>query len=297
MKNLIVNIFKTLFFFDLAIIVIPLLPVIDKKNPALNKLFTELMVLGVVLILTLICVFLFEKRKVYPPFMKKPIKSFLKGLLCGIAVPGVIIALLAILKHFKFIEFKSVPESYYWILAILCNAIATELMFRGYLFSLYKEHYGFTRTAILTTALYLSLNFELLSKDGVLIANIILLNILLCFLLEFSKSVVTTITTHFVYVLASTFLLGSYPLTGGYPSLIARTFAKKEFYVGTEYPLESSNLMLVVLGFITLIFMIIKYHPIKQAKRLIAYIKGTPERFRTFKRTRKMRRKSFRVER
>ena len=298
MKNLIVNIFKTLFFFDLAVIVIPILPEVNKKNPALDKFYAEAIVAGFMLLLTLVFFFLIEKRKLTVPIKKKPIRSFLWGLLSGLAVPGVIVALLATLKHLKFTGFKdNITDYHYWILAILFNAIASELLFRGYLLNLYRKYYGFTRSAIISTALYLSLNFKLLEEDGILIANIILLNILLCFLFEFSNSIITTVTAHFTYILASTFLLGSYPLTGGYPSVLGRTFAKKEFYVGAKYPLESSKLMLAVLCAVLLIFMIIKYRPITQLKKLINFIKSIPDKWLDFKYRMKMRRKGLRVKR
>ncbi len=298
MKNLIVNIFKTLFFFDLAVIVIPLLPEVNKKNPALDKFYAEAIVAGFMLMLTLIFFFFIEKRKVTVPIKKKPVKSILWGFLSGLAVPGVIVALLAILKHFKFVGLnKNVSDYHLWILAILLNAVASELMFRGYLFSLYKKYYGFTGSAIITTMLYLSLNFTLFSGDKILLTNIILFNILLCFLLEYSKSIITTITAHFTYILASTFLLGSYPLTGGYPTLINNTFAKKDFYVGTVYPLENSKLMLVALCVVLIVFMFIKYRPITQIKKLIKFIKSLPDKWSDFKYRIKMRRKGLRVKR
>lgn len=276
MKNLIVNIFKTLLFFDVAVIATTYLPNIQKDNPALTKLINEAIFLGLILVFTLIFVLFVEKRKLGPPITRKRFKSFILGFSAGAVVPVVYMALLVILKHFHYNGFIKTSDYHYWILALLCNAIATELFFRGYLFSLYKKYYSFTLTTIFTTALYLSFNFKIFSEDRVYMANIILFNVLLCFLLEYSGSVITTITARFVYTLISTFLLGSLPLTGGYPVLLNYTFDQKEFFVGAEYPLENSKLMLCILGFLTLLFAIEKYHPIKQLKRFIAYLKTNP---------------------
>ena len=302
MKNLIINIFKTLFFFDLAVIVIPLLPVFEKKNPALTRLINEAIPLGFVLALTLVYVFLIEKRAVTIPFIKKKVKLLLKGLGFGAAIPILFVVTLAILKHFDYIGFNKVSHSYYWILAILCNIIASELLFRGYLFSLYKKFYGFTFAAVCTTALYLSANFNIFSKDTIFIANIILLNILLCFLLEYSGSVLTTITAHFAYILLSTFALGSYPLTSGYPVLINHKFSQNKFFVGNEYPLEGSKFLLIILSIITLIFVVKKYQPITQFKKLILFVKSIPERnrarkFRKLLKPKKIRTKKVKVKR
>lgn len=283
MKNLIVNIFKTLFFFDLSVIVFTLLPVIEKKNEALTKLISEAMVLGVLLILTAFYILFIEKRKIMLPIPKKPLKPLLVGLGVGVAIPVVIVILLKILKHFQYISFVKTTHYHYWILALLCNAVATELLYRGYLFTIYRKFHGFTFAALVTTALYFSANFEIFSKDKILIANIVMFNLLLCFLLEYSNSIITTIAARFAYTLISTFALGSYPLSGGYPVLINHTFSPSKFFVGSEYPLESSKLMLVILSLLTLIFIFQKYKPITQAKKLIVYVKSIPQRIRARK--------------
>ncbi len=277
MKNFIINIFKTLIFFDVSVIILSLFPTVKKSNPAISALINEAIPLGLILIFTLIFVLAVEKKQIKVPFVKRPFKSLLIGLGTGAVIPIVIVALLAILKHFNYIGFNKTSNCHYWLLALLCSSVATELFLRGYLFVLYKKFYGFTFSAVVTTMLYLSLNFEIFSKDKIFIANIVLFNILLCFLLEYSNSVVTTITARFVYTAISTLLLGSYPLTQGYPILLNHTFAEKKFFIGTEYPLENSPLMLSILSFVTLIFIFNKYRPVKNIK---AFIKSIPQRKR-----------------
>ncbi len=284
MKNLIVNIFKTLFFFDAGVIAFTLLPAVKKFNPALNKLISEFSVLGIVLIFTLVFLLLVEKRRLKLHFGKKRFRAFLTGLSTGAVIPITYIAVLAVFKNINIIGFNKTEHSYYWILALLCNAVAMELFFRGYLFTLYKKFYGFTFATVITTALYLSFNFKIFSMSKTYIAIIILFNVLLCFLLEYSNSLITVITARFTYTLLSTYALGSLPLTTGYPALLKRTFADKLFFAGKDIPLEGSRILLIALAFITLVFIAKKYHPVKQFKRLAVLMKNIPLRIRTKKR-------------
>ncbi len=274
MKNLIVNIFKTLFFFDAAVIVLSLLPVIQNSNPALAKLISEALVLAVTVIFTFVFLRFVEKNKLKFPYGKKKVKLFFTGFGAGAVIPIAYIAILAATKDLNFIGFNKIDHAYYWILALLCNAISSELLFRGYLFLLYKKYYGFTFAAFVTTLLFLSMNLKLFSMDTKYIINIILFNILLCFLLEFSNSVVVTITARFVYTLLSTFVIGSLPLTEGFPVLLNRTFSENKYMVGEPFPIESSTLITLLIIFITVLFIIKKYHPVRQLKKLNQYIKS-----------------------
>ena len=137
MKNLIINIFKTLFFFDLAVIVISLLPTVQNSNPALALLLNECIPLGLVILLTLFFFLFLEKKQVGPPLKHKKFKSFFKGLGFGAVLPVICVAVMFFTKSFHFLGFNKIDSWYYYVLALLCNAIFTELLLRGYLFNLY----------------------------------------------------------------------------------------------------------------------------------------------------------------
>ena len=54
MKNLIINIYKTLFFFDLSIVIAYYLPSVKAKNAAVSNLWREGVFFAVMLIFTLL---------------------------------------------------------------------------------------------------------------------------------------------------------------------------------------------------------------------------------------------------
>ncbi len=285
LKNLIVNIFKTLFFFDLGVIVMSLLPALKLKNPALLKLATEGMFFGFVLFISLIFVLAIEKRKIKIGVGKRKIKSFLIGAVSGIAIPVICVAVIALFKGFDLSGFNKTPHLYYWIPALLLNAITTELFLRGYLFSLYKKHYGFLFSTVVTTLLSLSLNTEIFKLNKIFIANIILLNLLLCFLREYTDSVVATVTARFFYSLLSCLLLGSLTLSGEYPTLLKATFKGKALLTGGEYGIEGSLIVLILSSALVLLFCFHKFKPISVIKRKLSAIKQFLKRISSKKKT------------
>ncbi len=267
MKNFIIIIFKTLFFFDLGVVVMSLLPTVKLKTPALSKLATEGVYFGFVLILSLIFVLVIEKRKIRIGFGKRKFKSALTGAISGFAFPIIFFAVLAVFKGIDISGFNKTSHLYYWIPAILINAITTELFLRGYLFSLYKKHYGFLFTAIVTTMLYIALNSEILKMNKIYLANIILLNLLLCFLFEYSNSIIATISARFVYCVLSCLMLGSLPLSGGYPVLLKYTTTGKPLLTGGEYGIEGSLIMLIICLIVFLLLFFHKFNPISVIKQ------------------------------
>ena len=266
MKNIIINVFKTLFFFDLAVLIFTKLPEISGANPAISKLKQEALIMAVPLVLTLVYFFIVERRKLGVPINKRIFKAFGWGILGGILPLGTVIGTMVILKNLKFTGIEKVEHIYLWLAAILINAIAAELLLRGYLFNLFKKHYGFMFSAVVTTMLFVSLDIKLLDQSKIYIANIILLNFLLCLILEFSSSIISTVTARFFYTAVSCFMFGSMRLTGGYPTMLKFDISGKKLLIGGEYGFEGSVITLVALSLFAVILLMCKYHPLKKLK-------------------------------
>lgn len=267
MKNLIVNVFKTLFFFDLAVLIFIRLPEITKaSSEGMLKLKQEALIMAVPLVLTLIYYFLVERRKLGVPINRHVFKSIEWGLFSGIVPVGVVVGILFLMKKLKFISISKPEHIWLWLTAILCNTLAAELLLRGYLFKLFKKYYGFMFSAIVTTMLFISLDIKLLDKPKIYIANILLMNFLLCLILEFSGSIIATVIARFLYSGISCYMFGCMKLTGGYPTLLKTEVSGKALLTGGEYGLEGSLLTLIVLVLFVGTLMCIKYRPIKIIK-------------------------------
>ena len=83
-KNLIVNIYKTLFFFDLAIVVAYYIPDIKTENSALLTLWREGVFLGVVLAFTLFFIKAVEKSRLRVFNFKNKLRHYSLGLITAV---------------------------------------------------------------------------------------------------------------------------------------------------------------------------------------------------------------------
>ncbi len=234
MKNLIFNIYKTLFFFDFAVIVIYFIPDIKLENPALLALWRESMSFAAVVFFTLFFTRVVEKKKLKVPFFNNKLRNYSTGLVCGIIVSAVPVLLLWPFKMFEITGQNSVKGIVFWLLAILFNTMTAELLLRGYLFRLYRRYYSFTVTTVIIVLLYVSLNLTLFSRGLIISVNLLALNILLCLVTEYTNSVFTPITASFVYTAVSSFVLGSYSLGEEYPSLFNTSFKGIKYLSGGE---------------------------------------------------------------
>ena len=193
MKNLIVNLFKTLFFFDLAIIILTLIPDRKAGSEAVAALWREGTACVLLLALTVIFHRIVEKRKFSIKKGLCNLKFLPLGILAGAVLPLLYTLAMRCFKAYNFDGFNKVSKLWIWIAAILLNALWNELLLRGYLFRIYKRHFGFIVATVITTALFIAMNHEILKADRKYFAIIIMLNVLLCFLLEFSNSVIFTV--------------------------------------------------------------------------------------------------------
>lgn len=270
MKKLMINIFKTLFFFDLAVACFPLLPNLKTENAALLKLWQEGLQFLFMVILSFIFINWVEKKSIKLPAKKKKVKQVFKGIFAGMVLPVIAVAFMVLLKSIQFTGFNKISHLYFWIPALLFNAIATELLLRGYLYQLYKREYGKVAATVITTLLYISLNFEILSKGKIYVVTMLAFNVLLCLLMEYTGSMVITVTARFVYTLLSTLVLGSLTLSGGYPVLLKTEISGKPYITGSVNGIEGSIAIIGIIGIFAVIFLWRRYKPIKLIKNLIS---------------------------
>ncbi len=276
MKNLIVNIFKTLFFFDLAVIAVTFIPDIKTKSDAVLTLWHESKLLMVVLFLTVFFLFFVEKRKMRLIPKKGKIKSFFLGAMFGLVLPIVVLLIMWLFKSFRFSGFNKVSELWIWISAVFINALGYELLLRGYLFKLYRKHHGFLFATFFTTALFLCLNTELFTLPKSFIATIIIMNLLLCFLADYTQNPISNIMAHFCYVLVSGFAFGGKLFIEKYPLLGKFAFSGKPLINGGEYQIEGSIITLIIVSVLVAFLFVKKYTLWKylSKKYIISYMDG-----------------------
>lgn len=207
MKNTIINVFKTLFFFDFGLILITLVPTLFKfKNATLSSVFDLAIPFLIIVLLTFIFTKMVEKKGVSVLESKIKFKSLLLSIALGILVPVFILAVMWIFKDFAFSGFNKISNMPIHLLKLALTSALSELLYRGYLFKLYKKHYGFIASCVITTLLFLSYNLEVLNSGKIHALNVILISIVFCFVMDYFNNIILSVLTHFSF-LATTSLL------------------------------------------------------------------------------------------
>ncbi len=244
MKNLIVNIYKTLFFFDLAIVIAYYIPDIKTESPALLTLWREGVFFAVTLAFTLFFIRAVEKNKLRVFNFKNKLRHYSLGLITAVIPLGITVLILWLLKSLKLNGAEKTGGIAFWLIALLFEAAANELLLRGYLFKLYRKYYSLPVVTAVVTLLFISLNISVFSHGVIYAVNMILTNVILCLLAEYSYSILAPITARFFYNVVSGFLLGSLTVSAEYPALINTLWSGNKYLSGGDMKLEGSVILL-----------------------------------------------------
>lgn len=246
MKNLIVNIYKTLFFFDFAIVVAYYLPDIKTENTAILTLWREGVFFGVVLAFTIVFMKLVERKSLRVFNFKNKLRHYSLGLITAIIPIGITVLSLWVFKMLRFNGANKIGGMLFWLIALLLNAAANELLLRGYLFKLYRKYYSLPVVTAVVTVLFISLNINIFSGGIIYAANMLLTNIILCLLAEYSYSLLAPIAAHFFYNLVSSLVLGSLTVSKDYPVLLNILWSGNKYLSGGDNKIEGSIILLAI---------------------------------------------------
>lgn len=265
MKNLIVNIYKTLFFFDFAIVAAYIIPKIKTSSAVLNALFVEGVSFAAAALFTFIFVRLVERGRLRVFNTKNKMRHYSLGLLAGV-VPIAVTAVPLFL--FKLLSFNGVnigkpSEILMWIAAVFFNAAATELLLHGYLFKLYRKYYSLPVVTAVITVLYISMNIYIFSDGVIYTLNLLLFNVMLCLLSEYTRSFLAPLTARFFYNAVSSLLLGSLKIAKDYPPVINALYSGNKLFSGGDMKLEGSIIMLAA-NILLCVYFIGKLNPKKK---------------------------------
>ena len=245
MKNLIVNIYKTLFFFDLSIVIAYYLPTIRAKNAAMQSLWREGIFLAVMIVFTFIFKRVVERNRLKIFNTSNKLRHYSIGLITGLVPSAFTVLVLMLIRKMKFSGINRPGHTLIWLAAIFLNVLATELLLRGYLFRLYRRYYGFAAVAVVIMLLYISLNPGIFKHGIIYPANMLLNNFILFLLAEYSYSLLAPVTAHFAYNAVSSLVLGSLSLYAEKPYLLKFTFSGNKILSGGSVRLEGSIIMLI----------------------------------------------------
>lgn len=254
MKKITITIIKFIAFFLGWAISVSFLPLSSSEEPAIWRLWAEIMPLLSMIAFT--CVFwLIEKKTVKLHLFENPVKGVILGTVTGIVWLAIPVLLMYIAKSIYFNGINPISLFSVWVLAVFLNVIMQELLVRGYLYQMIKQKHNIIAASVITTALFTALHGSAFEAGVIPVLNVLTMSLLMTVILEYSGSIIAPTVMHFLWNGIGALVLGGVSLADDYPSLLATTFTRNEILSGGVCKIEGSIIVLSI-NLILIVFFI-----------------------------------------
>ena len=262
LKKIAITTLKFIGFFLGWAILSSVLPLSSSGNPAIWRLWAEIMPLLAITAFTLLF-WLLEKKSVKLHLFDNAIKGTALGVIMGIVWLSVPVLIMYIARIIHFDGTNSIDLLPVWALAVFLNVIMQELLVRGYLYQMLKQNYNIAVAAIMTTALFTVLHGGAFEAGVIPVLNVLTMSLLMTAVLEYSGSMIAPTIMHFLWNGIGALVLGGVSLADDYPNLLITTFTGDEIVSGGTCKIEGSVIVLFVNLLLTALFIFLTN---KQAK-------------------------------
>lgn len=257
MKKIAITIIKFIGFFLGWAILSSILPLSSSENPAIWRLWAEIMPLLAIIFFTLIF-WLVEKKNMKLHLFDNPIKGTALGVITGVVWLAIPVLIMYIAKIINFAGTNSITLFPIWALAVFLNAIMQELLVRGYLYQMLKQKHNIVAATIVTTALFTALHGGTFEAGIIPVLNVLTMSLLMTVVLEYSGSIAAPTIMHFLWNGIGALVLGGVSLADDYPNILITTFTGNEILSGGVCKIEGSILVLFVNVTLIVLFMFLK---------------------------------------
>ena len=257
MKKTTITIAKFLEFLLGWAILTSILPLSSSENPAIWRLWAEIMPLLAIIAFTLIF-WLSEKKSVRLYLFDNLLKGVALGIITGIVWLAVPVLVMYIAKIIHFDGTNSIKLFPVWLSAAFLNVIMQELLVRGYLYQMIKQKHNIVAATIVTTVLFTALHGGAFEAGVVPVLNVLTMNLLMTVVLEYSGSIIAPIIMHFLWNGIGALVLGGVSLADDYPNLLIMNFTGNEILSGGVCKIEGSIIVLFVNVILIVLFMFLK---------------------------------------
>ncbi len=245
MKKIAITVIKFIGFFLGWAILTSLLPLSSSEEPAMWRLWAEIMPLFGIIAFTFIF-WLIEKKNVKLHLFDNPVKGAALGLITGIVWLIIPVLVMYIAKIIHFAGTNSIYLFPVWMLAAFLNVIMQELLVRGYLYQMIKQKHNIVAAVIVTTILFTALHGGAFEAGIIPVLNVFTMSLLMTVVLEYSGSIIAPTIMHFLWNGIGALVLGGVSLADDYPNLLITTFTGNEILSGGACKIEGSIIVLFV---------------------------------------------------
>ena len=253
MKKIVISIVKFICFFIGWAILASVLPIPTSREPAVWRLWAEIMPLLAIVFFTFIF-WLIEKKTVRLHLIDHPMRGVSLGIVMGLLWLVIPTLLMYITKSIHFDGMNEMKLFPIWMLAAFLNVIMQELLVRGYLYQMLKQKHNMAAAIIATTALFTVCHGGAFEAGILPVVNIITMSLFMTAVLEYSGSFAAPIIMHFLWNGIGALILGGVSLADDYPSLLIASFGGNEILSGGACKIEGSIFVLVVNIVLTVFF-------------------------------------------
>ena len=159
MKKIVISMAKFICFFIGWAILAGVLPMPDLSEPAVWRLWAEIIPLLAIVFFTLVF-WLAEKKSVRLHLIEKPMRGILLGIVTGILWLAIPTLLMYITKSIQFDDINEVKLFPLWMLAAFLNVIMQELLVRGYLYQMLKQKHNIVAAIIFCNGTLYSMSWR-----------------------------------------------------------------------------------------------------------------------------------------
>ena len=257
MKKIASTIIKFIGYFLGWVILTSILPLSSSEEPAIWRLWAEIMPLLAIIAFTLIF-WLIERKNVELHLFNNSVKGMILGVITGIVWLAVPVLVMYIAKIIHFDGTNSIKLFPVWLLAAFLNVIMQELLVRGYLYQMIKQKHNIVAATIVTAVLFTALHGGAFEAGVVPVLNVLTMSLLMTVVLEYSGSIIAPTIMHFLWNGVGALVLGGVSLADDYPNLLITTFTGNEVLSGGVCKIEGSIIVLFVNVILIVLFMFLK---------------------------------------
>lgn len=257
LKKAAITVIKFIGFFLGWALLTSILPLSSSEDPAIWRLWAEIMPLLAMIAFTLIF-WLIEKKNVKLHLFDNPVKGMALGVITGIVWLAIPVLIMYIAKIIHFDGTNSINLFPVWMLAAFLNVIMQELLVRGYLYQMIKQNYNIVVAVIVTTILFTLLHGGAFEAGVIPVLNVFTMSLLMTVILEYSGSIIAPTIMHFLWNGIGALVLGGVSLADDYPNLFITTFTGNKILSGGVCKIERSIIVLFVNVSLTAFFMFLK---------------------------------------
>lgn len=244
MKKMALSFVKCITFFVGWAVAASLLPLPPTEDPAIWRLWAELIPLLSVIAFTLLF-WLIEKRSISLNLVKAPAKGFLTGAAAGSCWLAAPVLILYAAHSIRFEGVNTVENFPVWVLAALLNVFMQELLVRGYLYQLLKQRHNLAAAVIVTTALFTLMHGGAFEAGPLPVLNVLTMSLLMTVVLEYTGSIIAPTVMHFIWNGVGALVLGGVSLADDYPHLLNMAVLGGPLLSGGTYRIEGSLIVLI----------------------------------------------------